>query len=146
MYNGNGMNYGCVHSGGASLASIVQLIGSQCRPTQLIVGVSCVQDGPYLLEPLADSFTAEDVRVRLALLTAGGQLFFKRPPETQASPRPHPLALPCALALVTMHQMPKLMFCTCWCCVLQALLGRLLSAGMADSHQDVHDRALLYYR
>jgi hypothetical protein len=51
--------------------------------------IVCSQDAPYLLEPLADSFAAEDVRVRLALLTAGGQLFFKRPPETQACPEQH---------------------------------------------------------
>ena len=26
------------------------------------------------------------------------------------------------------------------------LLGQLLEAGLNDAHQDVHDRALLYYR
>jgi hypothetical protein len=28
----------------------------------------------------------------------------------------------------------------------QKLLGAALSAGLGDGHQDVHDRALLYYR
>lgn len=28
----------------------------------------------------------------------------------------------------------------------QLLLGSVLSASASDSHQDVHDRALLYYR
>ena len=48
--------------------------------------------------------------VRLALLTAATQLFFKRPPECRA------------------------------------MLGAVLAAGLNDAHQDVHDRALLYYR
>lgn len=68
------------------------------------------QDAPYLLEPVAQTFATEDVRVRLALLTAAAKLFFKRPPECQL------------------------------------LLGAALAAGAADSNQDVHDRALLYYR
>ncbi len=70
----------------------------------------CTQEAPYLLEPLLESFTQEEVCVRLAFLTAATQLFFKRPPE------------------------------------FQALLGQLLVAGLADTNQDVHDRALLYYR
>ncbi|KAJ9512707.1 hypothetical protein QJQ45_019004, partial [Haematococcus lacustris] len=69
-----------------------------------------IQDAPYLLEPLVEGFSSEEVAVRLALLTAGAQLFFRRPPE------------------------------------MQGLLGQLLVAGLADSHQDVHDRALLYFR
>ena len=28
----------------------------------------------------------------------------------------------------------------------QRLLGAVLACGLADQHQDVHDRALLYYR
>ncbi|KAJ9512205.1 hypothetical protein QJQ45_012748 [Haematococcus lacustris] len=64
-----------------------------------------IQDAPYLMEPLVEGFSGEEVAVRLALLTAGAQLFFRRPPEMQ-----------------------------------------LLVAGLADSHQDVHDRALLYFR
>ena len=28
----------------------------------------------------------------------------------------------------------------------QKVLGKILSAGMSDTNQDVHDRALLYYR
>ena len=63
-----------------------------------------------MLEPLAESFCTEDPACRLALLTAGVRLFFKRPPECQR------------------------------------LLGALLGAGIGDSNQDVHDRALLYYR
>lgn len=71
-----------------------------------------LQDAPYLLEPLAEAeaYSGEQPAVRLALLTASAQLFFKRPPESQ-------------------H-----------------LLGAALACGLADQHQDVHDRALLYYR
>ncbi len=43
-----------------------------------------LQSAPYLLEPLAASFASEHHSVRLALLTAGVRLFFKRPPESQA--------------------------------------------------------------
>ena len=42
-----------------------------------------LQDAPYLLEPFAENFAGEDPTVRLALLTAACQLFFKRPPECQ---------------------------------------------------------------
>ncbi|KAK9817308.1 hypothetical protein WJX72_012438 [[Myrmecia] bisecta] len=69
-----------------------------------------IQDAPYLLEPVAANFAAEEVRVRLALLPAVAKLFFKRPPES--------------------HR----------------LLGITLAAAAADTNQDVHDRALLYYR
>ncbi|MEW5316344.1 MAG: hypothetical protein WDW38_007723 [Sanguina aurantia] len=69
-----------------------------------------VQSAPYQLEALVETFSSEAPNVRLALLTAAVQLFFKRPPETKV------------------------------------LLGGLLSAGIADSHTDVHDRALMYYR
>lgn len=69
-----------------------------------------VQDAPYLLEPLAEGFVGEPVRVRLALLAAAMKLFFRRPPECRA------------------------------------LLGAVLAAACADANQDVHDRALLYYR
>ncbi len=65
---------------------------------------------PYLLQPLADSFSTEPPAVRLALLTAAAKLFFRRPPEAQK------------------------------------LLGACVVAGLGDSDQDVHDRALLYYR
>lgn len=68
------------------------------------------QSAPYQLEALVETFSTEAPNVRLALLTAAVQLFFKRPPETKK------------------------------------LLGGLLSAGIADSHTDVHDRALMYYR
>lgn len=69
-----------------------------------------LQDAPYLLEPLGGGFADEPVPVRLALLAAVGNLFFKRPPECQR------------------------------------LLGSVLSAALADPNQDIHDRALLYYR
>lgn len=39
------------------------------------------QDAPYLLEPFVDGFASEDPSVRLAVLTAAMQLFFRRPPE-----------------------------------------------------------------
>jgi len=65
---------------------------------------------PYLLQPLADSFTTEPPCVRLALLTAAAKLFFQRPPEGRK------------------------------------LLGSCIAAGLGDADQDVHDRALLYYR
>ena len=42
-----------------------------------------LQDAPYLLEPVVGTFDAEDVPVRLALLSAAAKLFFKRPPECQ---------------------------------------------------------------
>lgn len=69
-------------------------------------------EGPYLLEPLIDSYaTISSALVKLSLLTAAMKLFFKRPPE------------------------------------MQSMLGRLLAAATNDlTSQDVHDRALLYYR
>ena len=70
----------------------------------------CQQDAPYLLESVAQSFSAEDVSVRLSILSAAAKLFLKRPPECQL------------------------------------LLGAVLSAGASDGNQDVHDRALMYYR
>ncbi|EFJ51657.1 hypothetical protein VOLCADRAFT_56821 [Volvox carteri f. nagariensis] len=69
-----------------------------------------VQDAPYLLEPFVDGFASEDPSVRLAVLTAAVQLFFRRPAE------------------------------------VKPILGTALSAGIADSHADVRDRALMYYR
>mmetsp|Transcript_32786 Transcript_32786/g.83214 ORF Transcript_32786/g.83214 Transcript_32786/m.83214 type:complete len:924 (-) Transcript_32786:319-3090(-) len=69
-----------------------------------------IPDAPYLLEPLAEGWPAEEAPVRAALLTAAVQLFFRRPPEAAK------------------------------------LLGTVLSHGVVDTHQDVHDRALLYYR
>eukprot|EP00195_Chlamydomonas_chlamydogama_P008244 CAMPEP_0202904088 /NCGR_PEP_ID=MMETSP1392-20130828/27835_1 /ASSEMBLY_ACC=CAM_ASM_000868 /TAXON_ID=225041 /ORGANISM="Chlamydomonas chlamydogama, Strain SAG 11-48b" /LENGTH=846 /DNA_ID=CAMNT_0049591569 /DNA_START=246 /DNA_END=2786 /DNA_ORIENTATION=+ len=69
-----------------------------------------IPDAPYTLETLVEGFGGEEACVRLALLTAATQLFFKRPPECQK------------------------------------LLGALLSAAINDNNQDVHDRALLYYR
>jgi hypothetical protein len=59
---------------------------------------------------LGGGFADEPVPVRLALLAAVGNLFFKRPPECQR------------------------------------LLGSVLYAALADPNQDIHDRALLYYR
>lgn len=53
--------------------------------------IVCWQDAPYLLEPLAHSFSSEDTVVKLALLSAAAKLFFQRPPECQA-------LLGCALA------------------------------------------------
>lgn len=98
-----------------------------------------MQDAPYLLEPLADAFPSEDVRVRLALLTAGMQLFFKRPPETQVLERQHSVS-----CYIRLHVCP---LCDhVYAPWMQPLLGSLLSAGVADTQQDVHDRALLYYR
>ena len=76
----------------------------------LILATAALQDAPYLLEPVVGTFVAEEVPVRLALLSAAAKLFFKRPPECQK------------------------------------LLGKALAAAAADSNQDVHDRALLYYR
>lgn len=35
------------------------------------------------MEPFVESFAAEDPAVRLALLTAAVQLFFRRPPEVR---------------------------------------------------------------
>ncbi|GAX84188.1 hypothetical protein CEUSTIGMA_g11611.t1 [Chlamydomonas eustigma] len=69
-----------------------------------------LQAAPYVLESLVEGVAIEHPSVRLALLTAGAQLFFKRPPECKA------------------------------------LLGSLLATCLNDAHQDVHDRALLYYR
>ena len=69
-----------------------------------------LQDAPYLLESAAHSFAAEEIPVRLAVLSAAAKLFLKRPPECQL------------------------------------LLGSVLLAGSSDGNQDVHDRALLYYR
>ncbi|GIL46366.1 hypothetical protein Vafri_3358 [Volvox africanus] len=69
-----------------------------------------IQDAPYLLEPFVDGFASEDSSVRLAVLTAAAQLFFRRPAE------------------------------------MKPILGAALSAGIADSHADVHDRALMYFR
>lgn len=69
-----------------------------------------MQDAPYQFEGFAESFSTEPTEVRLALLTAAAQLFFKRPPEAQK------------------------------------MLGMMLVAGLNDTQQEVHDRALLYYR
>ena len=71
-----------------------------------------VAEAPYLLEPIIDNYDDEpSVQIKLHLLTASVQLFFKRPPE------------------------------------VRAMLGRLLASAVNDSNnQDLHDRALLYYR
>ncbi|XP_047327888.1 beta-adaptin-like protein A [Impatiens glandulifera] len=70
-----------------------------------------MQDAPYVLESLVDSWEEEhSAEVRLHLLTAVLKCFLVRPPETQKA------------------------------------LGAALAAGLADFHQDVHDRALFYYR
>lgn len=69
-----------------------------------------IPEAPYLMESMAEGFSGEETVVRLALLTAATQLFFKRPPECRA------------------------------------LLGGLLASAVNDPNQDVHDRALLYYR
>jgi vesicle coat complex subunit len=77
-----------------------------------------VQEAPYLLEKAVAGFRNEvSPNVRLQTLTATMKLFFKRPPEVQLT------------------------------------LGRLFKATLDDSatgntgvNQDVHDRALLYYR
>ena len=49
----------------------------------LTVVAAVLQDAPYLLEPVVGTFDAEEVPVRLALLSAAAKLFFKRPPECQ---------------------------------------------------------------
>ncbi|XAR70888.1 hypothetical protein NMG60_11027926 [Bertholletia excelsa] len=70
-----------------------------------------MQDAPYVLESLVDSWDEEhSSEVRLHLLTAIMKCFLRRPPETQKA------------------------------------LGAALAASLADFHQDVHDRALFYYR
>ncbi|XP_052188596.1 beta-adaptin-like protein A [Diospyros lotus] len=70
-----------------------------------------MQDAPYVLESLIDSWDDEhSAEVRLHLLTAVLKCFLRRPPETRKA------------------------------------LGAALAAGLADFHQDVHDRALFYYR
>lgn len=70
-----------------------------------------MQDAPYVLESLVDSWEDEhSAEVRLHLLTAVLKCFLRRPPETQKA------------------------------------LGAALAAGLSDFHQDVHDRALFYYR
>ena len=40
-----------------------------------------LQDSPYILEGMAESFEDEEPSVQLALLTSATKLFFKRPPE-----------------------------------------------------------------
>jgi hypothetical protein len=84
-------------------ASIIFLLG-ECG--------EIVQDAPYALEKLIDSYSdIEDTYVKLALLTATVRLFFMRPPE------------------------------------VQRMLGRLLAKATDDvTSQDLHDRALVYYR
>ncbi|CAE7243695.1 BETAA-AD [Symbiodinium natans] len=42
-----------------------------------------IEDAPYLLEPMIDSFTEESGAVQLEMLTAAVKLFFCRPPEVQ---------------------------------------------------------------
>ncbi|RLM91548.1 beta-adaptin-like protein A [Panicum miliaceum] len=77
-----------------------------------------MHDAPYVLEGLVENWDEEhSPEVRLHLLTAVLKCFFKRPPETQKA------------------------------------LGATLAAGLSDTHQlnrtlsqDVHDRALFYYR
>jgi len=71
-----------------------------------------LEEGPYVLEPLIDSWDEEtSATVHLELLTASLKLFFKRPGE------------------------------------MQKMLGRLFVAATTDTNNnDVHDRALFYYR
>lgn len=44
-----------------------------------------IQDAPYVLESMIESFTAEPMEMKLALITAIGKLFFKRAPECRAA-------------------------------------------------------------
>lgn len=83
-------------------AALIWMLGEYCQD---------MQDAPYVLESLIDSWDDEhSAEVRLHLLTAVMKCFLRRPPETQKA------------------------------------LGVALAAGLADFHQDVHDRALFYYR
>ena len=58
-------------------------VGTFIAEQRLTVVAAVLQDAPYLLEPVVDTFDAEEVPVRLALLSAVAKLFFKRPPECQ---------------------------------------------------------------
>jgi vesicle coat complex subunit len=79
-----------------------------------------VLEAPYLLERAINGYASEQSSaVRLQMLTAAVKLFFKRPPEMQA------------------------MLGTLFKAALDEGAG---SAGSGAGNQDVHDRALLYYR
>ncbi|KAL7548846.1 hypothetical protein ACHAWF_012111 [Thalassiosira exigua] len=70
-----------------------------------------IDEAPYALEKVIDSYESMTDTVKTALLAATVKLFFQRPPE------------------------------------LQQMLGRLLKKATEDvSSQDLHDRALFYYR
>lgn len=86
-----------------------------------------LQDAPYLLEPLSESFPAEDPSVRLALLTAATQLFFKRPPECQRL-----LGATLAAGMADGHQV----------CGLRACVSVCLSATLTQ--HDVSPRSVCY--
>lgn len=95
-----------------------------------------IEEAPYILEELVDSFHDEsDNLVKMELLTATMKLFFKRPPELKNT-----LAKLLRLAINTVPSSSA------------PILAMGSSAAAADAapsktiHIDVRDRALLYYR
>ena len=98
-----------------ALASLrgVEVVSPEAREAMVwILGAygEKLQEAPYILETLGQTFEEEDMRVQLAMLTAAAKLFFKRPPEC------HRLLVDC------------------------------LEKGAESANQDVHDRALFYFR
>ena len=88
-----------------------------------------IVESPYMIENIIENYNEENsIELKLQLLTTTCKLFFKRPPEVQ-------------LMLGNYFQKESCEF------VNWLLLGKLLNYGINDnSCQDIHDRALFYYR
>lgn len=111
----------------------------------------CPQDAPYVLEGLAEGWADEEPAVKLvggllpwvpgeAQGRAGCVLRPTSAPQPPTHPLPFPFPWPQALLTATL----KLFFKRAPEC--RAALGAVLTSGSADADQEVHDRALLYYR
>ncbi|KAF4373625.1 hypothetical protein F8388_025319 [Cannabis sativa] len=96
-----------------------------------------MQDAPYVLEGLIENWDEEhSAEVRLHLLTAVMKCFFKRSPETQKA-----LGAALAAGLADFHQTSDFINS---CSVEAFCLGIFIKSF--SWLQDVHDRAVFYYR
>lgn len=129
-------------------------LGSACG---LCIGWQPTAD----ITPDRKSFTGPSLLLPQALLTACMKLFFKRPPETrhvmQPGPPPgrhaHPTAISLPWSALATYSQPLATHAHAdpapgrgLLCPRRKALGAALAAGVADPAQEVHDKALLYYR
>lgn len=92
-----------------------------------------------MLEPIIDSYAEEvSIDIKLQMFTAAMKLFFKRPPEMQKM-----LGRLLKSALSGDHTSASAHGATV---AATATGGGNTSSGNSGSAQDLHDRALLYYR